>query len=228
MLKRAAGVATAAIVMVLGTSAVLASHIFPDVPTGHTFHADISWLAENDIARGYTNGNFGPNDNLTRGQMAAFLHRYNQVFPSQPGPTGPAGPTGPEGPQGAVGPEGPQGPAGADGPEGPQGPQGPQGPEGTQGATGPAGTDGVSGYEIATDEFVMTVGVQLGSAGVDCPSGKSPIGGGYRFANSNHWAYGDVISSYPTSSGWEVLWYHGGDQSVPVGFTLYAICALTS
>lgn len=45
---------------------------------GHTFEADIEWLATEGITRGCnppTNNLFCPDDLVTRGQMAAFLHR---------------------------------------------------------------------------------------------------------------------------------------------------------
>lgn len=41
----------------------------------HTFEADILWAARQGIAQGGTDGNFRPNDPVTRGAMAAFLHR---------------------------------------------------------------------------------------------------------------------------------------------------------
>ena len=55
-----------------------ASHSFTDVPDTNTFHADIEWLAEEGITKGCNppvNDKFCPNDNVTRGQMAAFLVR---------------------------------------------------------------------------------------------------------------------------------------------------------
>ncbi|MFP3883441.1 MAG: S-layer homology domain-containing protein, partial [Actinomycetota bacterium] len=45
---------------------------------GNTFEADIEKLAAADITRGCnppTNDEFCPDDNVTRGQMAAFFHR---------------------------------------------------------------------------------------------------------------------------------------------------------
>ena len=45
---------------------------------GHTFASDIEWLAESGITRGCNpplNTRFCPDDVVTRGQMAAFLHR---------------------------------------------------------------------------------------------------------------------------------------------------------
>src|SRR5688572_720256 len=80
MPKRTTAILGAVMAMIVATGVVLAAHQFPDVPTDHTFHSDIDWLADNDIATGYPNGNFGPEDSMTRGQMAAFLHRYNTEF----------------------------------------------------------------------------------------------------------------------------------------------------
>jgi hypothetical protein len=51
---------------------------FDDVPTTHTFHGDVEWLAAEAITRGCNppaNTLFCPDDSVTRGQMAAFLHR---------------------------------------------------------------------------------------------------------------------------------------------------------
>ena len=51
---------------------------FGDVPTTHTFFADIEWLAAEGITRGCNppaNDLFCPGNTVTRGQMAAFLHR---------------------------------------------------------------------------------------------------------------------------------------------------------
>lgn len=61
-----------------------ASHQFNDVPNSHTFHADISWLADNGITFGCNppaNDQFCPSSPVNRGQMAAFMHRLanNQV-----------------------------------------------------------------------------------------------------------------------------------------------------
>ncbi len=47
---------------------------FPD-DDGSTFEGDINALAEAGIARGNSDGTFGPDDPLTRGEMAAFLNR---------------------------------------------------------------------------------------------------------------------------------------------------------
>ena len=60
--------------------AVLASDVFTDVPDSNVFHDDITWLAEEGVTRGCnppSNTEFCPGDNVTREQMAAFLHRLS-------------------------------------------------------------------------------------------------------------------------------------------------------
>ena len=59
---------------------VLASHQFTDVPTSHTFHNDIDWLADAGVTGGCGSGRFCPNASVTRGQMAAFMHRLSNEF----------------------------------------------------------------------------------------------------------------------------------------------------
>jgi hypothetical protein len=71
----------------------IAADRFNDVPSSHTFHEDIAWLAEKDITRGCNppaNDEFCPDDAVTRGQMAAFIHRYaNTSDPRLVGSEGP-------------------------------------------------------------------------------------------------------------------------------------------
>jgi hypothetical protein len=57
--------------------AVIAAGPFTD-DDGSVFEADIEWLAANGITFGCNppaNDNYCPNANVTRGQMAAFMHR---------------------------------------------------------------------------------------------------------------------------------------------------------
>ncbi|HJR93713.1 MAG TPA: S-layer homology domain-containing protein [Acidimicrobiia bacterium] len=57
---------------------VMASHTFGDVPDSNVFHEDIDWLADSGVTKGCNppeNTLFCPSDNVTREQMAAFLHR---------------------------------------------------------------------------------------------------------------------------------------------------------
>ena len=50
---------------------------FPDVPAGQFYSEAVIWAAENGIVTGYTsNGHFGPNDPITREQMATMMFRY--------------------------------------------------------------------------------------------------------------------------------------------------------
>jgi hypothetical protein len=63
--------------------AVYASHQFNDVPSSHTFHNSIQWMADNGITVGCNEAGteYCPEDGVTRGQMSAFMKRLaeNQV-----------------------------------------------------------------------------------------------------------------------------------------------------
>jgi hypothetical protein len=73
------------IAMIVGVSALIlapitaaATHSFSDVPNSHTFHGDIAWLANAGVTKGCNppaNTNYCPDDNVTRGQMSAFMRR---------------------------------------------------------------------------------------------------------------------------------------------------------
>ena len=52
------------------------SNPFPDVATGLWYTVAVKWAADKKIILGYSNGNFGTNDNVTREQLAAILYRY--------------------------------------------------------------------------------------------------------------------------------------------------------
>jgi hypothetical protein len=71
----------------------IAGDRFNDVPSDHTFHNDIAWLADRGITRGCNppaNDEFCPEDSVTRGQMSAFIHRFANT--SEPRLTGTEGP----------------------------------------------------------------------------------------------------------------------------------------
>ena len=53
---------------------------FSDVKRDTFAGESILWLASQGISTGYTDGRFGVNDNCTRGQMAVFLYRENNVI----------------------------------------------------------------------------------------------------------------------------------------------------
>ena len=49
---------------------------FSDVP-GDAYYADaVAWAEANGIVKGYSETEFGPDDNITREQIAAIMHRY--------------------------------------------------------------------------------------------------------------------------------------------------------
>lgn len=55
-----------------------ADTLFDDVENGKYYADAVAWAADNNIVEGYGNGLFGPEDNITREQMAAILYRYAQ------------------------------------------------------------------------------------------------------------------------------------------------------
>lgn len=61
-----------------GTPAVSGASGFTDVADGQYYADAVAWAAVNNIVGGYGNGLFGPNDTITREQMAAILYRYAQ------------------------------------------------------------------------------------------------------------------------------------------------------
>jgi len=65
-----------AVALTLGIPAgALANHRFTDVATGAFYHAAVSAIADAGITLGCGGTNFCPDDPVTRGQMAAFMHR---------------------------------------------------------------------------------------------------------------------------------------------------------
>lgn len=52
---------------------------FTDVPYGQWYTDAIRWASEQGIVTGYSAETFGPNDTITREQMAAILYRYASV-----------------------------------------------------------------------------------------------------------------------------------------------------
>ena len=49
---------------------------YNDVSSGAWYADGIAWAVENGIANGYGNGQFGPNDSVTREQLAVMLWKY--------------------------------------------------------------------------------------------------------------------------------------------------------
>lgn len=52
---------------------------FTDVSAGQYYADAVAWASENDIVNGYGSGQFGPDDPITREQMASVLYRYAQL-----------------------------------------------------------------------------------------------------------------------------------------------------
>jgi len=70
--------------LIVAPLTAVATHSFSDVPESNTFHNDIAWLKDAAVTLGCNppnNTQFCPDDNVTRGQMAAFMKRLaeNQV-----------------------------------------------------------------------------------------------------------------------------------------------------
>ena len=59
-----------------GSPAVSGGATFADVSSGQWYSDGVDWASANGIVTGYSNGSFGPNDTITREQMAAILYRY--------------------------------------------------------------------------------------------------------------------------------------------------------
>lgn len=57
---------------------VAAGGAFSDVPAGQWYSSAVAWASANKIVDGYGNGLFGPDNAITREQMAAILYRYAQ------------------------------------------------------------------------------------------------------------------------------------------------------
>jgi hypothetical protein len=116
--------------------------------------------------------------------------------------------TGPQGPKGDTGAQGSQGVPGAQGLQGPKGDTGAQGPQGEAGAQGIQGSPGLSGLEVVVASVVGDAkdpGDAI--AEVDCPAGKSVIGGGAQIIMNDPTLMKGLptialVSSNITSTGW--------------------------
>ena len=64
---------------------------FTDVAAGQWYTDAVAWASANRIVEGYGNGRFGPNDTITREQMATILYRYAQSKGYDVGGTGDLG-----------------------------------------------------------------------------------------------------------------------------------------
>lgn len=61
-----------------GEPAAAGSPSFEDVKAGSYYEKAVLWAAEKKIVTGYSDTSFGPNDSITREQVATILYRYTQ------------------------------------------------------------------------------------------------------------------------------------------------------
>ncbi len=61
-----------------GEPETAAAYTFEDVDSNEYYAKAIAWGSENDIIRGYSDEKYGPDDLITREQLAAILYRYAQ------------------------------------------------------------------------------------------------------------------------------------------------------
>ena len=59
-----------------GSPSVIESCPFADVKSGSYYEKAITWAAANGIVNGYSKEQFGPDDNITREQLATIIYRY--------------------------------------------------------------------------------------------------------------------------------------------------------
>ena len=74
--------------LIVAPLTAIASHSFTDVPDSNTFHEDIAWLADAGVTKGCNppaNTEFCPGDDVTRGQMSAFMRRFAQYIGAEDG-----------------------------------------------------------------------------------------------------------------------------------------------
>lgn len=62
-----------------GMPNVVGNNLFKDVQLNEWYTDAIIWASNSELIGGYTNGNFGTNDNITREQMVTILYRYAKL-----------------------------------------------------------------------------------------------------------------------------------------------------
>ena len=65
---------------VAGEPAFMNDNTFSDVTAGAYYEKAVVWASGKEIVKGYTDGTFGPNSNVTREQLAAILYRCAQFM----------------------------------------------------------------------------------------------------------------------------------------------------
>ena len=73
------GMVVAILYRMAGSPAVTVTNPFGDVAAGQYYTDAVIWASNNKIVTGYGRGEFGPNDSITREQMAAILMNYAKL-----------------------------------------------------------------------------------------------------------------------------------------------------
>ncbi len=195
MTQRALLIIAVAVLLLLPVAAIAAGG-FDDVSDDDIFAGDIQWIKDAGITKGCNppaNTLYCPEDDVTREQMAAFMHRLasNRVVDAATveGMTaaqlkGQTGDIGPAGADGAAGPAGDDGAPGAAGPAGAPGAPGAAGPAGAPGADGTDGFGSISFYQVENTETLPPLGTSTTGFSADCDPGDFVTGGGYRISSS--------------------------------------------
>ncbi|MEG2120237.1 MAG: S-layer homology domain-containing protein, partial [Pseudoflavonifractor sp.] len=63
-----------------GTPKMPSGNLFPDIPAGCWYAESANWARLLGIADGYSSGDFGGDDPVTREQLALFLYRYTKYI----------------------------------------------------------------------------------------------------------------------------------------------------
>ncbi len=78
--------AVAAIIAALGAPPAGAAAGFGDVDEGQYFTEAVAWMVDEGVTTGIEPGCFGPSDDVSRGQVAAFLYRLDRALGNEPDP----------------------------------------------------------------------------------------------------------------------------------------------
>lgn len=63
-----------------GSPEVEDRQVYSDVPAGQWYTEPIVWVTQAGVANGYSNGNFGTNDPITREQIAKMIYSYREYM----------------------------------------------------------------------------------------------------------------------------------------------------
>ena len=203
-----------AIAMLTATAtvaAMAASDRFGDVAAGHPHEEGIGFVVDSDVTAGCGDGSdYCPSDEVTRAQMATFLHRLSGHSPDADPSVDAATVQGMD-------------------PDDLRGQDGEDGADGQDGEDGADGQDGVAG-RVLIDEEEMFTSSESQTIVAECPDGKTVLGGGQSQSGTTKHL---VLESAPTADddGWQVTYYlekdlGPNDSADPkASGTAYAICA---